>query len=190
MSSREIARIWLVGITVLSVLGSYAVAVWAQGTSGAQGSPAPAGTVAQGAPQNAPAAAVGQGQVPPTATPAASSPAARPTQPGVQSSAVAPQPAQGSGSATQAEGLPEFRPRLPAYYARVVTEEQRQKIYDIQRQYHPRIAALRKQLEALEAERDAKIEAVLTPQQKAELEKIREEAAAKRKASAASAGQP
>ncbi len=67
------------------------------------------------------------------------------------------------------------------YYTRVVTEEQRQKIYAIQRDYYPKISALRKQLEALIAEQNAKIEAVLTPEQKAEVDKIRAEAAARRK---------
>lgn len=67
------------------------------------------------------------------------------------------------------------------YYGRVVTEEQRQKIYAIQRDYYPRIAALRKQLEDLLAEQNAKIEAVLSPQQKAELDKIKAEAAARRR---------
>lgn len=73
-----------------------------------------------------------------------------------------------------------FRPRLPMYYARVVDEKQRQKIYDIQRKYHPQIEALQRQLEELIAKRNAEIEAVLTPQQKAEIEKLRQEAATRR----------
>lgn len=85
-----------------------------------------------------------------------------------------------SKAASQTRDATEFRPRLPAYYARVVTEEQRQKIYAIQREYHPRIAALRKQLEDLIAEQNGKIEAVLTPQQKVELERLRQEAATRR----------
>jgi Spy/CpxP family protein refolding chaperone len=71
------------------------------------------------------------------------------------------------------------------YYGKVVTEEQRQKIYDIQRKYFPQIRALQKQLEALIAKRDAEIEAVLTPQQKAEIERLRKEAAARRAGGAA-----
>jgi len=67
------------------------------------------------------------------------------------------------------------------YYAKVVDEKQRQKIYDIQRKYHPQIADLQKQLEKLVAQRDAEIEAVLTPQQKAEIEKLRQESAQRRK---------
>ena len=67
------------------------------------------------------------------------------------------------------------------YYAKVVDEKQRQKIYDIQRKYHPQIAELQRQLEKLIAQRDSEIEAVLTPQQKAEIEKLRQEAAQRRK---------
>ncbi|MGQ9607627.1 MAG: hypothetical protein ACUVTW_15655, partial [Thermogutta sp.] len=104
----------------------------------------------------------------------------------------APQPATADAdqpnAAKQTGDATEFRPRLPAYYARVVTEEQRQKIYAIQREYYPRIAALRKQLEDLIAEQNGKIEAVLTPQQKAELERLRGEAAARRGSKAAATG--
>ncbi|MGQ9564282.1 MAG: hypothetical protein ACUVQG_13450 [Thermogutta sp.] len=96
---------------------------------------------------------------------------------------AAPSSPEAPKAARQAGDVNEFRPRLPMYYARVVTEEQRQKIYAIQREYYPKIAALRKQLEDLIAEQNAKIEAVLTPEQKSELDKIRAEAAAKRKSS-------
>lgn len=90
---------------------------------------------------------------------------------------------QGPVSAASSSAKPSqdtFRPRLPMYYARVVDEKQRQKIYDIQRKYHPQIEALQRQLEELIAKRNAEIEAVLTPQQKAEIEKLRQEAATKR----------
>ncbi|GAB6165763.1 hypothetical protein JCM19992_17630 [Thermostilla marina] len=78
-------------------------------------------------------------------------------------------------------GTSNFRPRLPNYYAAVVSEQQRQQIYAIQREYWEKIQPLLKQLEALEAERDAKIEAVLSPEQKAAVQKARDEAAARRK---------
>lgn len=93
-----------------------------------------------------------------------------------------------NATAAEKEALPPFRPRLPAYYGRVVDEKQRQKIYDIQRKYHPQIAELQRQLEKLIAQRDAEIEAVLTPQQKAEIQKMREEAAARRSNNARSQG--
>jgi len=117
-----------------------------------------------------------------------------------ESSPVQPPPAQATNSAQAAnsaqgpvQATPSsppsaknddqnvFRPRLPMYYAKVVDEKQRQKIYDIQRKYHPQIADLQKQLEKLIAQRDAEIEAVLTPQQKAEIEKLRQEASQRRK---------
>jgi hypothetical protein len=67
--------------------------------------------------------------------------------------------------------------RLPARYASVVDEKQREEIYKIQEEYQPKIAALEKQLKALKTERDKKISAVLTPEQKKQVE----EAAAKTK---------
>jgi len=95
--------------------------------------------------------------------------------------AAATQPSQSSSqSAAATQETPVFRPRLPAYYARVVDEQQRKKIYEIQRKYHAQIADLQRQLEKLVAQRDAEIEAVLSPQQKAEIEKLRQEAAARR----------
>lgn len=68
--------------------------------------------------------------------------------------------------------------RLPAYYRDVVTDEQKAKIYAIQKELGPKIAELRKQLEALTAEQKQKIEAVLTPEQ---LQKVKDlEATAKK----------
>ncbi len=93
----------------------------------------------------------------------------------------AAQPAPNAQPSAQAQGKSDFRPRLPMYYAKVVDEKQRQKIYDIQKKYHPKIAELQKQLEQLIAQRDAEIEAVLTPEQKAEIEKLRQEASQRRK---------
>jgi hypothetical protein len=74
-----------------------------------------------------------------------------------------------------------FRGRLPNYYNRVVDEEQREKIYGIQKEYAVKIDALKAQLEALMAERDAKVADVLTPEQLEQVEKLRAEAKAKQK---------
>ena len=74
----------------------------------------------------------------------------------------------------------EFRGRLPAYYNRVVDKEQREEIYAIQREYAPKIDALKAQLAALIADRDKKVAAVLTPEQLKTVEKIKAEAKAKR----------
>jgi hypothetical protein len=73
------------------------------------------------------------------------------------------------------------RGRLPAYYADIVTNDQKQKIYDLQSKYARQIEALNEQLEALERQRDGEIENVLTADQKEKLKKAREEGAAKRK---------
>ena len=67
---------------------------------------------------------------------------------------------------------------LPARYASVVDEKQREEIYKIQEEYQPKIQALQEQLKALKKERDEKISAVLTAEQKKRVE----EAAAKAKA--------
>jgi Spy/CpxP family protein refolding chaperone len=67
--------------------------------------------------------------------------------------------------------------RLPANYAPVVTEEQREKIFKIQEEYQAKIAPLETQLKELRKERDDKIAAVLTAEQKKKIE----EAAAKAK---------
>ena len=97
-------------------------------------------------------------------------------------------PAESSGEAPAETPLPEeakpkkreFRGRLPAYYGRVVDEEQREKIYAIQRQYAPKIDALKTELAALTAERDEKVAAVLTPEQLQTVDKLKAEAKAKR----------
>lgn len=77
------------------------------------------------------------------------------------------------------------RGRLPAYYGDVITKEQRDKIYSIQASYEEQLAALREQLKALVAKRDAEVEAVLTPEQREQVKKIAEEARAERQAQAA-----
>jgi len=74
----------------------------------------------------------------------------------------------------------EFRGRLPAYYGKVVDEKQRKAIYAIQIEYHPKIEALRKQLEDLMKERDEKVADVLTPEQQAKVEELRAAANSKR----------
>ena len=71
--------------------------------------------------------------------------------------------------------------RLPNYYGGVVTEEQRQKIYDIQKEYNPEIRKLREQLKKLTADRDEKIDKVLTPEQREQIAELKQAAKEKRK---------
>jgi len=75
-----------------------------------------------------------------------------------------------------------FRGRLPNYYRFVVDEKQREAIYKIQEEYAAKIDALKAQLAALTKERDAKVAAVLTPEQLKEVEQRAAEAKAKREA--------
>jgi Spy/CpxP family protein refolding chaperone len=75
---------------------------------------------------------------------------------------------------------PTLHGRLPAYYGQVVTEEQRIKIYKIQADYQEKFDSLQNQLRILKEERDGKIAAVLTPDQKKQVEKAAAEAKAKR----------
>jgi Spy/CpxP family protein refolding chaperone len=81
------------------------------------------------------------------------------------------------------KALAKRRGRLPAHYAAVVTEQQRDQIFKIEDDYRPKIEALSAQLNTLKKEQSDKIAAVLTPAQKKQVE----EAAAKAKSNAAKA---
>jgi hypothetical protein len=89
-----------------------------------------------------------------------------------------------SGSFTNGQEAKKFKGRLPAYYGDVVSQEQREKIYQIQATYAKQKEALETQLEALKQRETMEIESVLSPPQKAKLKQIQEEAAAKRKKNA------
>jgi hypothetical protein len=71
--------------------------------------------------------------------------------------------------------------KLPPYYADVVSETQRDKIYAIQAKYADQIKELNEQLAAVEKKQNDEIVAVLTAEQKAKIDAAREEAAAKKK---------
>jgi Spy/CpxP family protein refolding chaperone len=75
---------------------------------------------------------------------------------------------------------------LPTYYGSVIDDQQRSKIYAIQDEYAPKINALKEQLDALTTERDTKVSAVLTAEQRAKVEAKKAEAKANRAAKAAS----
>jgi hypothetical protein len=74
-----------------------------------------------------------------------------------------------------------FRPRLPAYFASVVTSEQRKEVYDIQATFFEKILALEEQIAKLKEDRDKQVDEVLTAEQLAEVNEKRAAAAAKRK---------
>jgi Spy/CpxP family protein refolding chaperone len=72
--------------------------------------------------------------------------------------------------------------RLPAYYKDVVTQEQREAIYQIQEEYGAKIAEVKARLADLQQQQAAKIAALLKPEQKQKIDQLRAAAAAKRQA--------
>ena len=63
--------------------------------------------------------------------------------------------------------------RLPPGYKEVVTDQQRDAIYKIQDEFGPKLAELKGKLAELQGQQQAKIEAVLMPEQKAKLQQIK-----------------
>lgn len=75
------------------------------------------------------------------------------------------------------------RGRVPNYYGKVgLSPEQKKKIYAIQKQYRSQMQDLFKQLAALREKQQAEIDAVLTPEQAAQVKALRKAAAKKRAA--------
>ena len=86
------------------------------------------------------------------------------------------------------KGEPEAKPprkvrgRLPAYYSRVVSQEQREEIYAIQARFAAEMQKLKEQLEAMEQARDKEVSGVLTADQKKQVDAMVAAARAKRAA--------
>jgi hypothetical protein len=59
--------------------------------------------------------------------------------------------------------------RLPPFYGKLVDKDQKEKIYQIEMTFTPKIKDLQRQIDALVAERNEQIKAVLTPEQQAKL---------------------
>ena len=78
-----------------------------------------------------------------------------------------------------------FVRRLPNFYGQVVSDVQKDTVYDIQAAYFEPIEMLTLRLERLKAERDAQIEAVLTTEQKKKVEALNKESLARRAATRA-----
>ena len=96
--------------------------------------------------------------------------------------AAAEQPVLGAeGKAPVKKVLGRRGRRLPPYYAQVVNEKQREEIAKIQEEYQPKIDSLQKQLDALKNELNEKISAVLTAEQKKQVEEAATKAKANRK---------
>ena len=81
-----------------------------------------------------------------------------------------------------------FARRLPNFYGQVVSNVQRDKIYEIQAAYFDPIEMLTLRLEQLTAERDAQVEAVLSDEQKAKVEALAKESAGRRATTRAANG--
>jgi len=88
--------------------------------------------------------------------------------------------AQEPAPAPADDDKPAFQRRLPAYYADVVTEQQRAKIYAIQKEYFAKMQPLHKQIFELQKEERAAIRALLTPEQRDTIAKKIEEAKKRR----------
>jgi len=78
-----------------------------------------------------------------------------------------------------------FARRLPNFYSQVISNAQRDKVYEIQAAYFEPIEMLSLRLERLKVERDAQIEAVLTAGQKAKVEALNKDSAERRAATRA-----
>ena len=91
----------------------------------------------------------------------------------------APPPAAAAGAGRrddrEANAAKKPRGRLPAYYGKVVTDKQREEIYEIQAKFTEQIAKLQEQLAALTVQRDTEIEKVLTDEQRAEIARLKSE---------------
>jgi len=72
--------------------------------------------------------------------------------------------------------------RLPAHFAAVVSQKQRESIYKIQADFESQLEKLQSQMDALLAERDQTVDNVLTAEQLADVNKKRDEAKKKRAA--------
>ena len=72
------------------------------------------------------------------------------------------------------------RGRLPAYFATVVSPEQREKVYAIQARYSKQMEDLQRQIVELSATLDKEVDGVLTAEQLERVNAKRDEAKAKR----------
>jgi len=113
---------------------------------------------------------------------------------GIASSAARAEDSPGKTSdkttSTHRKTVKQLKGRLPAYFRTVVKDEQRQEIYAIQLEYDPQISKLREQLKALVDERNAKIDAVLTPEQRKKIADLKETARQRHRKAKEQAAEP
>jgi len=93
--------------------------------------------------------------------------------------ATAAATAKAEGAAAKAPA--KRKGQVPPYYGDVTNEMQKEKIYTLQATYAEKIAAAKAALDAVTAERDAAIAAVLTAEQQAQVAKLKADAEKARK---------
>lgn len=96
------------------------------------------------------------------------------------------QPLSAQDAAAPAKSRAKPRGRLPAYYAQVVSNVQREQIYKIQQGYSTQIEALEAQLKELQAKMQGEIRGVLTTEQQKKVDELTEAARANRGGKASS----
>ena len=74
----------------------------------------------------------------------------------------------------------EPRGRLPSYFAQVVTPQQKEQVYQAQSEYEQQIDELEAKIEALEKKRDEAVRALLTAEQRKQVDQLAAAAKAKR----------
>lgn len=85
-----------------------------------------------------------------------------------------------SDAASNTDAKKKPRGRLPVFYSQVVSGDQREKIYQIQAKYAPEMDELVEKLVELRNQMQEEVQGVLTPEQLARIEELREEAKKRR----------
>jgi Spy/CpxP family protein refolding chaperone len=90
-------------------------------------------------------------------------------------------PTASAPSTSETPAAKPLKGRLPAFYGKLsIDTTQKQKIYEIEASFGPKIKALREQLESLEADENDQMRAILTPDQQEKLKALIAEARSKR----------
>lgn len=95
---------------------------------------------------------------------------------GAQDKMTSQDPAKVADSSESATSKAPFVGRLPRYFSRVVSPEQRETIYEIQHSFRARIEKLEQELAELKQEQTMAVESVLSKVQIAQVVELREQA--------------
>lgn len=102
----------------------------------------------------------------------------------------APAPKKAADKPAKKAGGKQQGVRLPAHFAKVVTDEQREKVLAVQAEFASQLREKRQELKALVEKRDAAAMKLLKPEQRKQVEQAREEAKARRAAAMAESEKP